>query len=470
MAEQIPRIQFLRTRRAILDDKLRTADLGKHDDQFERLQRERTNVVEQLGKLEERAAQIEAIRTDPTMREVPGMPSNDLVDYNRSLLTNDRLDEHQNLALRSLDAYSDAFSTRALDRVEHIVRDDSFAAREIAAHSDPAYASAFHKVVTLGEMQASVMMSDLERGALHESFTARHARAQAESSGPVGQYAIPVQIDPSLILVDQESPNPIRMLARTVETNTSAWKGVSSVGAKWSFDAEGSEVSDDGLYSIQQPSVTVFTARGFIPATIEIMQDWPGFSAEMARILSAGYDELLAEKFAAGSGVGEPRGILTALAASSPTSVVTSSTDGAFSSTDIYNVWQSLPAKYQQRASWVMDVTVADQIRQFGTYSNSHAFTVNLPAGAIDSLLGRPVYADPYMPSFNTTTGVSARLCVGAWDNYVIANRSGLAIELVPHLVSTTNARPTGSRGWFSFARIGANTSNDAGFRMLSNE
>jgi predicted phage gp36 major capsid-like protein len=39
-------------------------------------------------------------------------------------------------------------------------------------------------------------------------------------------------------------------------------------------------------------------------------------------------------------------------------------------------------------------------------------------------------------------------------------------VELVQHLVGT-NHRPTGQRGWFAYARIGANSVNDNAFRVL---
>ncbi|HEY3259783.1 MAG TPA: hypothetical protein VGJ95_05850, partial [Pseudonocardiaceae bacterium] len=95
-----------------------------------------------------------------------------------------------------------------------------------------------------------------------------------------------------MILTDQETDNPFLTLARQVEVNTNAWKGVSAAGVSWSFDAEASAVSDDSV-TLAQPSVTVFMARGFIPYSIEIGEDWPGFQAEMARLLAEGYDELL---------------------------------------------------------------------------------------------------------------------------------------------------------------------------------
>ena len=42
-------------------------------------------------------------------------------------------------------------------------------------------------------------------------------------------------------------------------------------------------------------------------------------------------------------------------------------------------------------------------------------------------------------------------------------------VELVPHLFHTDNNRPSGQRGWFAHARIGGNSVNDLGFRLLVN-
>ena len=79
-------------------------------------------------------------------------------------------------------------------------------------------------------------------------------------------------------------------------------------------------------------------------------------------MLSEGYDELCADKFARGSGTAEPMGVLTALAATAG-SQVTPTTDGAFGQEDIYKVWKGLPEKYRSRASWVMSVDVNNRIR-----------------------------------------------------------------------------------------------------------
>ena len=61
------------------------------------------------------------------------------------------------------------------------------------------------------------------------------------------------------------------------------------------------------------------------------------------------------------------------------------------------------------------------------------------------------------------------RAVVGDFSNYVIAKRQGMNVEFVPTLFDVTNNRPTGSRGWFAYARIGGNSVNDLGFRLLTN-
>jgi HK97 family phage major capsid protein len=152
--------------------------------------------------------------------------------------------------------------------------------------------------------------------------------APTEGAGTTGGYGVPVQIDPSILMTAQGSGNPVLDLARKVDVVTNVWKPVNSAGVTWSFDAEAAEVSDD-TPTLGQPSVTVYMARGFVPFSIEVEQDYANFQAEMARLLAEGYNELLAEKLVRGSGTGEPNGYLTgAVAAGTPQVTVT--TDGAF--------------------------------------------------------------------------------------------------------------------------------------------
>jgi len=434
---------------------------------WEDLTTERDTIVPEYDKLEQRAARVAEIRTK-TYREISGLP-----------VARKAVDEYFGVDVRSMDwrtardgalrilddrEQNYSLSGHQQDHIDTKVRSarETDLARRIVVTENEHYRSAFYKMMTRGT--PSVLTSEEHIAMLrYEEY-----RAASEGTTTAGGFAIPVFIDPSVILTDQETDNPFLTIARQVNVNTNAWKGVSAAGVSWSFDAEGSTVSDDAV-TIAQPSVTVYTARGFIPYSIEIGEDWPGFQAEMARLLAEGYDELLINKFSTGNGTTEPRGIITALDANTNVEVV-STTDGAFGFEDVYAVWKALPQKYRRRASFMMSVDINNRIRQFGASNVYHAATVSLPAGAAEVLFNRAVYENPYFPDFSNTTGASNRLVVGDFNNYVVARRSGMNVELVPQLFDVTNNRPTGQRGWFAYARIGGNSVNDLAFRLLQNQ
>jgi len=58
-------------------------------------------------------------------------------------------------------------------------------------------------------------------------------------------------------------------------------------------------------------------------------------------------------------------------------------------------------------------------------------------------------------------------LIYGDVSNYVVKQRVGTTVELVPHLFGT-NRRPTGQRGMIMWARYGADSINDSAFKMLA--
>jgi len=368
-------------------------------------------------------------------------------------------------ALRVLDDRGASAHLRSdqKDELEKQIRKSTDIARRILVTEHEAYRSAWHKLVT--DPNAAAVLSDDERTAMRAYA---EYRAMSEGTSTAGGFGVPVFIDPSIIMTAQGTDNPFLTLASQKDINTNAWKGVSSAGVTWSFDAEASEVSDDSP-TLAQPVVNVYMARGFLPFSIELGQDYPGFADEMQTLLAEGYDELLVDKFTrgAGTGSGEPTGILTALSANTNVRVALT-TAGSLGAGDPYKVWQALPQRFRRKASWLMSVGTNDAIRQLGTANVYHAYTVNLPEEWADSLFKRGVYESPYMPDPVTTTATIGLAVVGDFSNYVVARRGGMSVELIQNLVGT-NHRPTGSRGWFAYSRIGGGSANDLGFRLLAN-
>ena len=52
------------------------------------------------------------------------------------------------------------------------------------------------------------------------------------------------------------------------------------------------------------------------------------------------------------------------------------------------------------------------------------------------------------MPEFTGSTGAANLLVVGDFSNFLVAQRAGMSVELIPHLFATGNNRPSGQRGW----------------------
>ena len=331
-------------------------------------------------------------------------------------------------------------------------------AKRMLLTENEAYRTAFMKGVT----QTAPAFTADEARALDEY------RAMSEGTDSAGGFGIPVLIDPSIILTSGAAAAPVLDLARVVTITTDEWKGVSSAGVSWSYDGEGTEVSDDSP-TLAQPTVPVYTARGFIPYSIEVGSDYPAFAAEMRRLLDQGYIDLVAQQTITGSGSSSPTGVFTALDANTNVEVVVT-TDGAFGAVDVLKVWKSLPERYRANATWIMNTDVENEIRTFAAGADSAYYTVDLSAGGIGTLFGRPIRTTDYAPEFTGTTGAANILVVGDFSNFVVAQRAGMSVELIPHLFGTSNGRPTGQRGWFATARHGFDSVNDLGFRLLQNQ
>jgi len=420
----------------------------------------------ELAEVEAREARVAAARAAVTERaaghdapQIMRRVEPAVVDVMRASRT-----EVRDAALAMLDSNGRDLSTRQGDHVDALLRtsngntDGAKIARRMLATESDAYRSAFMKGVT----QSSPAWTADEARALEEY------RAMSGGTDTAGGFGVPVLIDPSIILTSGAAAAPVLDLARTVTITTDEWKGVSSAGVSWSYDGEGTEVSDDSP-TLAQPTVPVYSAKGFIPYSIEVGQDYPGFAAEMRRLLDAGYIDLVASATITGTGSSQPTGIFTALDANTNVEVVVG-TDGAFSAPDLLKAWKSLPERYRGSSTWIMNTDVENEIRAFSANDTGAYYTVNLTEGGIGNLFGRPVRTTDYAPEFTGTTGAANILVVGDFSNFLVAQRAGMSIELIPHLFGTTNGRPTGERGWYAYARHGFDSVNDLGFRLLQNQ
>lgn len=360
-------------------------------------------------------------------------------------------------AIESMPGASDNVRAAATSIIEQFDDRDSRLAQHALITSSPEYVRAWSKMAR-GEMH---LIQPEEAAAVEQSKALARAMSLTDSAGG---YLVPFQLDPTVIVTSDGVRNDIRQAARVVVATGDVWNGVSSGNVSWSFDPEASEVSDDSP-TFAQPSIPNYTARGFVPISFEALQDEQNVTAEVAKLLAGGKNDLEATKFILGSGTGEPTGIVTALTGTS--SVVNATADDAFAIGDVYKLQGALPARYRLNASWLANNLTYNLIRGFDQYGGG-GFWTNLNTDRPPQLLGRNALEAEAMDGTITTSGSVHNyvLIFGELSNFVITDRLGMVVELIPHLFGA-NRRPSGQRGWLAWYRTGSDSVNDGGLRML---
>ena len=104
-------------------------------------------------------------------------------------------------------------------------------------------------------------------------------RAMGVGTGSACEYALPLTIDPSIIMSGSGALNPVRSVANVETIGTYVWKGVSSDGVTASYSAEAAE-SGDNSPTLVQPVLTPQRGSAFVPFSHEVSQDWDRIQEE----------------------------------------------------------------------------------------------------------------------------------------------------------------------------------------------
>lgn len=344
-------------------------------------------------------------------------------------------------------------ATKLVQRAE---RPDGRVSRHIVATGSPEYRSAFAKLIS---GQGYMLTADEQR-------SVELVRA-ASLTDNAGGYAVPFVQDLTIIDTGTGSTNPFRQISRVESITSDVWNGVSSAGITAAFAAEAAEAGDNAP-TLAAPTITVRKAHAFVPFSMEVGGDWTAIDSDLRSMFQVAKDDLEATVFATGAaGSNQPIGIVTALDGGS--SEVAPTTGETFAAADVYKLEDELPSKYLARASWVANKAIYNDIRQFDTAGGAQLWE-RIGAGRPSELLGYPAYESSAMDNgFNAAaTADNFLLILGDFSNYVIVDRIGMSVELVPHLFATGNNRPSGQRGFYAWWRVGADSVNDGAFRMLN--
>jgi HK97 family phage major capsid protein len=399
------------------------------------------------------------------VREVSGNPRAAISGYDDSAWTarrGPRLDEaapqhvraaHDG-ALHAIERNAGALTAAANDRLDRLVRSGDptgIGSRYLAAVASPDYASAFGKLLAHPQ-DAQLHWTPAEAEAVRAVNAVMAERALAEGVGSTGGFGVSYQLDPTIVLSSNGALNPIRQLAR-VETISASneWRGVSSDGVVAHWYPEGGEASDDSP-TLAQPVATVRRASVFVPFSIEVGEDYTALQRELAKLIADAKDLLEAQAFLDGLAANNsPIGILAATGGLAVGQRVQTAVAATFTVGDNYLLKSGAAPRFLANATIVGSPSFFDAVyRQAGGGSTEPQPLKDRGGQWIG--INKAEWSNL---TYATATGSKIAILADWTAAYIIVDRVGMSIEILPHLLGS-NRRPSGQRGLFAYWRVGA--------------
>jgi HK97 family phage major capsid protein len=283
-----------------------------------------------------------------------------------------------------------------------------------------------------------------------------------------GGYAVPYQLDPTVVLTSDGATNPLRAISRVEQLAGNTWKGVTSTGFTVTRGPAESTAVDPKTLTLGQPEVTVQPVKAEVQFSIEAGEDWPRLQAEVARMFQDAKDSEEADSFVNGAGTTVyPGGISATLDPSSYVATADTSAPIALALADLFTLRGALPPRFRPNAKYLAADAIYGLIRQFavGTVGDGSVWTYGITEGDPDRLLGKPAYESSAMDDDMTEGNLV--VIYGDFQYFLIAEKIGMTVELDPH-VRDTNGKWTGDRALLMHYRNSSVILADNAFRALN--
>jgi HK97 family phage major capsid protein len=337
----------------------------------------------------------------------------------------------------------------------------------VVSTSDPAYERAFSKLLRHGPQVGLASLENDERDAM--------LRTQRSSLalGNTGSYLVPLTLDPSVIQTSDGTVSFWRDLATVTTIATNSWNGITSAGVTAAYESSDVVEVGDGTPTFGQKSIPVYRGDVYCEASWAVLQDAPGLTPDLTMLIMEAKKNLEDTKFTVGSGVNEPTGAITAVAAITASRVAGSSGasgSATFVVQDIYNLRAALPprARNGQGVAWVGSDSIFMQCRQFALGSNGQnaSFWATLGVDMPELLLGKPIFEASAADQTTVSGSNDDQLVIGDWRaGFRIIDRIGASISMTQAVGSSH--RPVASTGFFLYFRNGSDMVDPNRARLL---
>jgi HK97 family phage major capsid protein len=332
------------------------------------------------------------------------------------------------------------------------IADDTtgWVARRILATGSPEYARVFGRALAAGRPPT----------------TGRDADILALGESDTGSFAVPFQLDPTVILTTNGAINPLRQISRVERITGKEFDLVTSTGVVVSRLAEFAAATNNAPV-LAQPTLQPKRVSGWIPFSVELEGDWTGLQSSMMTLLTDAKDVEESASFTNGPGTGVTAGGVVAL--QSGGSLVTL-TGGAstLSFKDPETLESAMAPRFRAQASYLASKTTFNKYRNlFAAQAGFSTDPWNRPTlSQPRQLWGYDAYEDSDM-IITSVTGDKPLLMGDFGHGFLIVDRVGMNMELVPTVFGAAQGNlPTGQRGYFCWWRNNSTVLIPNAFRL----
>jgi HK97 family phage major capsid protein len=333
------------------------------------------------------------------------------------------------------------------------IADDTtgWVARRILATGSPEYSRVFGRALAAGRPPT----------------TGRDAEILALGESDTGSFAVPFQLDPTVILTTNGVINPLRQISRVERITGKEFDLVTSTGVVVSRKAEFAAETDNSP-TLAQPTLQPKRVSGWIPFSVELEGDWTGLQSSMMSLLSDAKDVEESGSFTNGPGTGVTAGGVVAL--QSGGSLITGTGGVAtLSFKDPETLESAMAPRFRALAAYLASKTTFNKYRNlFAAQTGFATDPWNRPSlGQPRQLWGYDAYEDSDMVTTNAT-GDKPLLMGDFGHGFLIVDRVGMNMELVPTVFGAAQGQfPTGRRGYYCWWRNNSTVLIPNAFRLL---
>jgi HK97 family phage major capsid protein len=255
-------------------------------------------------------------------------------------------------------------------------------------------------------------------------------KALSVSSDPDGGYLVTPHMSSKIVQAIFET-SPMRQLASVETISSDALELIDDhdqAAAGWT--SETGAITETSTPTLAKRNIPTHELYAQPKATQKLVDD---AAIDIESWLSGKIADIFSRKentaFISGSGVGQPRGILTYASGTNWGQIqqVNSGSSGAVTADAIISLFYALKDSYSKRANFLMNRTVVQSIRLLKqATTNQYMWQPGLAAGAPDTLMGVPVHMASDMP---IAASNSLSIAVGDFQSaYQIVDRHGISI------------------------------------------